>query len=79
MLSIIPNKKALSYERNSSMLLRKMNKGIKFGAFKSGRAVVEEVRKILDTGTRTGVKYPRLPNRSSAVGGTSKNSEWAIS
>jgi hypothetical protein len=46
----------------------KFQEGIKNGAYLAGNNVVRTAKSHLDDGTRTGVKYSRLPNQSSAPG-----------
>ena len=67
-LSIIPRGKAIKYETLAPHLVKKFRKGIKRASMLSGQTVVRRVRDILGTGVRSGVKYPQLPNRSSAPG-----------
>ena len=68
MLEIKPNPRAKRIEAQFPTLSRRFPRGIRVGAHNAGETVVRRVRKILNTGNRTGVKYRRLPHRSSAPG-----------
>lgn len=68
MLEIKPNPRAKKIEAEFPTLTRRFPRGIRVGAHNAGETVVRRVRKILNTGNRTGVKYRRLPHRSSAPG-----------
>ena len=68
MLNIKPAKGTVKIENrilNSDKLFRR---GIIRGAKKAGSSVVSRSQRLLDTGERTGRKYPNLPHTSSAPG-----------
>lgn len=68
MLNIETTQTTHSIEKG--ILHSRMNweRGIKRGSANAGQSVVRRARVLLNTGTRTGRKYPNLPNRSSAPG-----------
>jgi hypothetical protein len=47
---------------------RHWNKGIKKGLKLSGKSIMRETKRILETGSRSGVHYSGQPNQSSAPG-----------
>lgn len=68
MLSIKPNAYARKVEDQAPTLPGRWRKGIRFGAHNAGGTVVRRVKKMLTTGSRSGIQYHRLPHRSSAPG-----------
>lgn len=73
MLKIIAVPPTRKKEQFLSKLNPKFKRGIKNGSLKCGEAIINQATQKLISGTRTGRKYPQLPNRSSAPGEYPKN------